>query len=347
MRLLVLGGTRFLGRHVVEAALAHGHDVSIFTRGRIAVPWAAGVRHLAGDRDPAAAPGLAALATGDWDAMVDLSGYVPRCVRASARLLAERAAHCVFVSSVSVYAEPVAPGIDEAAPVSELADAANEDVATYYGALKAACEREVAAAFGADRAAIVRPGLIVGPHDPTDRFGYWVARFALPELQGDRGDDVVVPAPADRPLQFVDARDLAAWIVALAERRVAGTFNACSEAGGRTMGSLIDALVEAAARSGRTPRPVWIGDDALVAAGVEPWTGLPLWIPRTETALAGFMSIDCRRAHAAGLGERPLAATIDDTASWLAARDNAAAWQRALTAVQERALVATSSPPAF
>ena len=344
MKLLVLGGTRFLGRHVVDAALARDHDVTIFTRGRLAVPWTAGVRHLAGDRDPAVAPGLAALAGGAWDAVVDLSGYVPRCVRASSAALAGRAAHCVYVSSVSAYAEPVAPGADESAPLAVLDDPVSEDVPANYGALKAACEREVVAAFGAARATFVRPGLIVGPHDPTDRFGYWVARFLASSLLGDRGGDVVVPGPRERPVQFVDARDLAAWLVVLAERREAGVFNAVNETGRWTMGALVDALLAAAGRAGRAPRPLWIDDDTLVAAGVAPWTGLPLWLPASDPEFAGFMSIDGRRAHAAGLTERPLAETIDDTARWLAARDNAGAWQRVLTAEQEHALVAGAAP---
>jgi 2'-hydroxyisoflavone reductase len=339
LKLLLLGGTRFLGRHAVDAALARGHEVTTFTRGRIAPPWGPRVAHRVGNRDPALAPGLAALAGGEWDAVIDTSGYVPRCVRASAQALAGRAGHYVFVSSLSAYAEPTPPGLTEAAPLAELDDPATEEIMAHYGALKAACEREVTAAFGADRVALVRPGLIVGPHDATDRFGYWVARFLAPELLGERGESIVVPAPRERPVQFVDARDLAAFVVGLSEQRVAGAFNACSERGQWTMGTLVDALGACAIRRGRAANPLWLDDATLVAAGVAPWTGLPLWIPAGDPAAAGFLEFDCRRAHGAGLVERPLSATIDDTAAWLRARDNAGAWQHVMTAVQERALV--------
>ncbi len=171
MRLLVLGGTRFLGRHVVDAALARGDAVTTFTRGRQPNHWGDRVDARTGNRDPAVAPGLAALADGEWDAVVDTSGYVPRIVRASVELLAPRAGRYVFVSSLSVYADTARPGLDESAAVGTLPDPATEEVAKHYGPLKAACERVVSDAFG-DRALNVRPGLIVGPHDPTDRFGY-------------------------------------------------------------------------------------------------------------------------------------------------------------------------------
>ena len=337
MKLLVLGGTRFLGRHAVDAALARGYDVTIFTRGRIAPPWGDRVRHLVGDRDPAKSPGLDALMEGDWDAVIDTSGYVPRCVQASAQALSARVRHCVFVSSLSVYAEPTAPGADESAPLAVLGDPASEEILRDYGALKAACEREVAAAFGESRAALVRPGLIVGPFDGTDRFGYWVARFVHPNLLCARPDAIVVPSPRERPVQFIDARDLARFLLDLCEQRIAGTFNACSERGQWTMGMLVDALV--AAREGRAPEVCWIDDATLLAASVEPWIGLPLWIPASDVASAGFMEVDCRRAHRAGLAERTLAATIADTAAWLAMRDNSGAWQHVLTAGSERALI--------
>jgi 2'-hydroxyisoflavone reductase len=338
MRLLVLGGTRFLGRHLVDAALGRGHDVTTFTRGRIAAPWGDRVTRLVGDRDPGVAPGLAALGTGEWDAVMDTSGYVPRCVKAAAGLLADRAGHYTFVSSMSVYADASRPGLDESAPVASLDDPASEDVAAHYGALKARCEDEVRAAFG-DRALVARPGLIVGPHDPTDRFAYWVARFLRPELVGERPAQAVVPAPAERPVQFIDARDLAIWLVAAAEARIWGTFNACSPAGTWTMGSLVDALVRAARASGSEIAPAWRDDATLVAHGVEPWTGLPLWIPATDADFAGFMEFDCSRAQDKGLRIRALAQTIDDTAAWLAERSNEGAWRNVLSVEKERELL--------
>jgi 2'-hydroxyisoflavone reductase len=186
----------------------------------------------------------------------------------------------------------------------------------------------------------VRPGLIVGPWDATDRFGYWVARYVVPKLLGARGEAIVAPAPPERALQVVDARDLCAFMLDLVERRTAGVFNAVSPAGQRTFGDLVVALTAAARRRGRRVRTVWVDDAALVAAGVVPWTGLPLWIPASETAEAGFMAIDARRAAAAGLATRPLAATIDATAAWLATRPNAEAWRNVLAANAERALAA-------
>lgn len=342
MKLLVLGGTRFLGRHTVDAALARGHDVTIFTRGRLSVPWESapggrrGVTALIGDRDPRVSPGLAALEHGRWDCVIDCSGYVPRVVEAGARMLASRVARYIFVSSMSVYAQTDRPHMDERTPVATLADPDTEQVMDHYGALKAACETVVDQIFGA-RATQVRPGLIVGPYDATDRFGYWVARFVHPQLLGDRPLQAVVPAPRGRPLQFIDARDLAAWMVDLALRDVDGAFNACSPAGQWSMGDLADALVAA---SSSPPEPAWIDDAVLVAQNVTPWTGLPLWLPPSDSDSGGFMTMDCTRARDTGLATRPLAQTIADTAGWLAVRDNANAWRQVITANAERRLVA-------
>lgn len=338
MRLLVLGGTRFLGRHVVEAALGRGHHVTILARGVTPSPWGAAVTHLVGNRDPRIAPGLAALDTGEWDVALDTSGYVPRCVRAGAERLAGRVAHYAFVSSLSVYADTTDAGLTETAPVATLADPATEDVAANYGALKALCEDEIRTVFGS-RALLVRPGLIVGPHDPTDRFAYWVARFLRPDLLGARAAAAVVPLPAERPVQFIDARDLARWMLDAAEARVGGTFNATSMQGSWTIGSLVDALVERARAAGRAVVPAWTDEATLVAHGVAPWTGLPLWIPATEPGSAGFMQISCARAVAQGLRFRPLGATIDDTAAWLGARSDAIAWRSVLSAEKERELL--------
>ena len=335
MQLLILGGTRFLGRHLVDLALARGDNVTIFTRGRLPVPWGDRVTALAGDRDPRIAPGLNALAARTWDAVIDCSGYVPRVVEASARLLASRAERYVFVSSMSVYAKTEHPQMDERTPVAQLDDPATEQVMEHYGALKAACEAVVDRVFGA-RATNVRPGLIVGPFDGTDRFGYWVARFVHPDLLGDRPPRAVVPAPPERPLQFIDARDLAAWLLDICARDIAGTFNACSPAFHWTMGDLVDALTAA---SPERPAATWIGDATLVAAGVTPWTGLPLWLPPSEPDSAGFMTMDCSRAQRAGLAIRPLVETLADTAQWLAARDNSGAWKHVLGADVERRLL--------
>ncbi len=342
MRLLVLGGTRFLGRHIVEAARSRGHAITVFTRGRSALPedWSASVEHRIGDRDPRIDPGLHALGDGEWDAAIDTSGYVPRVVRAGASLLASRVAHYTFVSSISVYADESRPGFDESAAVAPLADPASEDVMKDYGALKAACEREVLDAFD-ERACIVRPGLIVGPHDPSDRFGYWVARFAQPALLGERPRRAIVPEPPERPLQLIDARDLAGWMVDSAGRRATGTFNATSPDGLFTMGKLVYALMELARASASGVEPAWIDERALVAADVEPWTGLPLWIPHDDAEHRAMMRASAERARDAGLAIRPLAATLADTNAWLAARPNDGAWKNVLTADAERAILRT------
>lgn len=334
MKLLVLGGTRFLGRHIVDCARARGDDVTVFTRGRQPVPWP-NVEARVGDRDPQIGAGLAALADARRDAVIDCSGYVPRVVEAGARLLASRVERYVFVSSMSVYSSTARPDLDERTPLATLDDPSTEAVMAHYGALKAACEAAVARVYGG-RATHVRPGLIVGPFDATDRFGYWVARFVHPALLGDRPREAVVPAPASRPVQFVDARDLARWLVDLASRDIGGAFNACSPAFHWRMRDLVDALTAAASAP---PAPAWIDDEALVRAGVTPWTALPLWLPPSEADSGGFMAMNCDRARDAGLAIRPLAATIADTAAWLAARDNAGAWGHVLGAKAERAIL--------
>jgi 2'-hydroxyisoflavone reductase len=339
VKLLVLGGTRFLGRHFVDAALARGHDVTIFTRGVQPVPWARKIAHLVGNRDPRIEPGLSTLRAGEWDAAIDLSGYVPRCVNASVAALAGRVGHYTFVSSISVYADASLPGRDESAAVVALDDPATEDVMAHYGALKARCEDEVRAGFGS-RALVVRPGLIVGPHDPTDRFAYWVARFVCPQVLGARPVAAVVPAPPERAVQFIDARDLAAWMLDMAEQRVDGTYDACSPAGTWTFGTLVGALVAAAQVAGSEVVPQWVDDEALIRHEVTPWTGLPLWLPASDPESVGFMEWSCACAAARGLRLRPLGQTIADTADWLRARDHSGAWRNVLTADRERAILA-------
>jgi len=333
MHLLILGGTKFLGRHCVDQAIKRGHAVTIFTRGRVPNPWGDAVTALIGERDPLVKPGLEALRGGTWDVVIDTSGYLPRCVGASAALLADRVRRYLFVSSVSVYADLSRPGTDEAGELALLLDPNDEDIGKHYGPLKVACERAVSRAFGG-RALIVRPGLIVGPHDPTDRFGYWVARFVVPETLGDRPADAVVPAPSVRPIQCIDARDLGRWMLDLIERDAAGVYNATSPAGQWTMGNVIAALVANGASA--APRPVWIDEARLLAHNVVPWTGLPLWIPATATELGGLLAIDSRRAEAAGLTTRPLADTIGATAAWLKQRDRSDTWKEVLSAQAER-----------
>ena len=291
MRILVLGGTVFLGRHVVEAALARGDEVTVFTRGVHPLPG--GVEHRIGDR----AGDLSALERGEWDAVVDTSGYEAEHVARGARLLADRVGHYVFVSSCNVYPAWPAEPVDEDSPVWETDDAD-------YGPQKAASERAIEAALPG-RMATVRAGLICGPHDNVFRLPWWVRRIAA----GGR-----VPAPGDpgRFVQLVDARDLATFMLELAERRVAGAFNGTAPAGATTMEAVLGAAVAA---TGSDAELVWIPDERLQAAEVEAWTELPLWIPAAE--FPGTWRIGTERAQAAGLRCRPIGETVADVWAWL------------------------------
>ena len=298
MKLLVLGGTKFLGRHAVDAALAAGHEVTIFTRGQTNPDLFPEAEHLQGDRDG----DLAALRDGSWDGVVDTSGYVPRIVRQSAELLQETVDRYVFVSSISVYADFSEPPV-ETSPVADLEDPATEEVLEHYGGLKAACERVVEEIYG-ERSARVRAGLIVGPYDATDRFTYWPRRIAL-------GGRVLGPGDPRAPVQFIDARDLAAWLVKLALEGPGGTFNATGPAQQLTFEQLLDDMRETI---GSDAEVVWVDGERVRAAGVQPWSELPLWLPGEE--YAGMARADISRALAAGLTFRPSGETIADTLAW-------------------------------
>jgi 2'-hydroxyisoflavone reductase len=298
VNLLVLGGTKFLGRHAVDAAVADGHDVTIFTRGRTNPELFPDVEHLVGDRDGK----LDALAGRSWDGVVDTSGYVPRVVRQSAEALRDAVGRYVFVSSISVYDDFSKP-VDEGSPVAQLEDPATEEIMEAYGALKAACEAVVEEVYG-DRSARVRAGLIVGPFDPTDRFTYWPRRIAL-------GGKVLGPGNPAAPVQFVDARDLARWLVTLALSGPGGTFNATGPAEPITFEQLLERARDAI---GSDANVVWVDDQRVLDAEVQPWTELPLWLPGDE--YAGMARADISRALAAGLTFRPLEETIVDTLAW-------------------------------
>lgn len=288
MQLLVLGGTEFLGRALVEAALERRDEVTTFTRGKTNPDLFPEADRLRGDRDG----DLGALEGRTWDAVVDLSGYVPRVVRASVELLEPSVGRYVFVSSISVYADLSKP-VSEDTPTATLDDPSSEDVPKHYGALKAACEREVERVFG-DRSLIIRPGLIAGPHDPDGRFTYWPHRVA-------EGGDVIAPGPPERPAQLIDARDLGRWILHALDGELAGIFNAV---GTWSFGNVLEA---SAAASGAGARPVWVPDEFLLEQGVGEWMELPLWIG--NEAYRGMMRADTSRAVAAGLTVRPLVET--------------------------------------
>ncbi|MHC4472592.1 MAG: NAD-dependent epimerase/dehydratase family protein [Planctomycetota bacterium] len=324
MNLLVLGGTIFLGRHVVEHALARGHDVTIFHRGKHGADLFPEVERILGDRDG----GIGALAGREWDAAVDTSGYVPRVVGASAGCLADTVGHYSFVSSLSVYADDLEPGQDESGPLATLDDETVEEVTgETYGGLKALCERAVEAALPG-RALVVRPGLIVGPHDPTDRFTYWPVRVA-------RGGDVLAPAPADGPAEFTDVRDLAAFLVGAAEAGTAGVMNVTGPGPEKTtIGALLDACRAAA---GSDARFVWADEETLAAEGVGLWSDMPLYV---GTGMPGFATRRTDRALAAGLAFRPIAETVRDTLEWARTLPADHEWRAGLTAEREAEVLA-------
>jgi 2'-hydroxyisoflavone reductase len=294
MRVLVLGGTLFLGRHVVEAALARGHEVVLFNRGRRNPHLFPKIEKLRGDRDG----DLAVLRGRRFDAVIDPSGYRPEQVQAVTDVLGSTIAYYTFISSISAY-QQFSPhcSFDEDAPLAQGDQG--------YGALKARCEETLEGTLPG-RVARVRPGLIVGPHDPTDRFTYWPRRIA-------RGGNVLAPGRPERPVQFVDVRDLADWCVRLAERQRVGVFNAVGPRSTLTMGRLLE---DCAAVTKSLARFTWVPDEDLLAAGVKPWTELPLWIPESDPRVGGMLLSDNRRAVAAGLTFRPLADTIRATIEW-------------------------------
>jgi len=327
-RILILGGTGFLGPKTVEVALARGHEVTIFNRGKrekfLPFPYQ-NVTHLYGNRDPllpaddergpdkallhpnAQPKGLEQLQGKTWDAVIDNSGYYPRMVKASAELLAPAASQYIFISSISAYVGNKTVGADETAPLATIADPTVETMGANfenYGALKALCEKAAEAAFPG-KAAIVRPGYIVGPGDPTDRFTYW-------PLRASRGGEMLAPGSPGDPVEWIDVRDLAAWLVTLVENGTTGTFNALGPDRPATWGEVLDACV--APTKGAT-RLTWVPADWLEKNGQGGEDGFPIWVPPTGD-FAGFHTWSNARALKAGLTFRPVADTVAATLAW-------------------------------
>lgn len=307
MRWLILGGYRFLGRHLVDAALARGDEVWLFNRGRSAAPPPQ-VHRLVGDRShdlqALQAAGLSA-----FDAVIDTCGYRPAELRASAQALRGRAARYAFISSVSVYADSRQPNAEHA-PLAALPPGSDEHTLTNdrYGALKAACEQALVAIWGAPGSLCIRPGLIVGPHDPTGRFSWWPARLA----RARPGEPVLAPGPAGQPVQCIDARDLAQFTLDALVQGAHGPVNVTSPPGALDMAGLLAAV---AAAAGVQPAWQWVPADWLLAQGVQPWMDLPLWLP-AQGEHAAFMQVPVDRALALGLRTRPLQVTAADTLAW-------------------------------
>jgi 2'-hydroxyisoflavone reductase len=328
MRLLVLGGTAWLGRYVATIARDRGHVITCLARGESgAVP--AGVEFVRADRDERDA--YRDVAVGEWDVVVDVSSQ-PGRVRRAARAFTDRAGWFGYVSSASAYAEHDAPGADESAALLPPLDRDVMESMATYGQAKVACERHVIDTFGPGRSLVARVGLIGGPGDASDRTGYWPLRFSRPAA-ADGG--VLVPDAPDLLTQVVDVRDLATWLVAAGERRLAGVFNVVGEAL-----PLAEHLATARAVAGHSGPLVPVDQNWLQAHGVEPWMGersLPLWLPLPE--YAGFSSRDGSSARAAGLVHRPLAETLADTLGWEQTLDTGRPRRAGLSDDDERGLL--------
>ncbi|MET7741566.1 NAD-dependent epimerase/dehydratase family protein [Streptomyces sp. NPDC005385] len=299
----MLGGTEFVGRAVVEAALDRGWEVTVFHRGRHEPP--AGVRSLLGDRT--APDGLAALAgtADEWDLVVDTWSGAPRVVRDSARLLAGRVSRYVYVSSCSVYAWPREAGSGEGAPV---VDGASPDAeATDYARDKRGGELAATDAFGHENSLLVRCGLILGPYENIGRLPWWLNRIAS-------GGPVLAPGPRELPLQYIDVRDLAEWTLSAAEAGLGGAYDLVSTPGHSTMGALLDACAEV---TGGRAELRWTDPETVLAAGIEPWTQLPVWVPPASELHAAVYAMDVSRAVGTGLHCRPVRETVADTWEWL------------------------------
>jgi 2'-hydroxyisoflavone reductase len=314
MHVLILGGTVFLGRHVVEASLARGHDVTLFNRGQTRPELFPKLEKLRGDRDG----DLGALVGRSFDAVVDTSGYVPRIVRATVDALSD-VGHYTFVSTMSVYTETArVAGASEDDEVSRLRHE-TEDTDESYGPLKALCEDVVRERF-AD-AFVPRPGLIVGPWDPTGRFTYWPTRFAA-------GGFVLAPGPPHAPVQLIDARDLANWIIDAAERNRSGTYNAISPPM-----TMVDVLETCRRVAGADAEIEWVDGEFLIESQIGPWIELPLWVGPEE---GNFMRASVERALANGLRIRPLEKTVVDTLEWARSGDAPKDPPAGLARVKER-----------
>lgn len=306
LKLLVLGGTGFLGPHFVEAARKRGHTLTLFNRGKTNPDKFSGedyrdIEQLHGDRKT----DLSALeGERTWDAVLDTSAYIPADVTRSAKLLAPKVKQYLLVSTISVYAKNDVPS-DETSALAVLSDPnVTEVTGETYGGLKALCEKAAEAELPG-RTTVVRPGLIVGPGDNSDRFTYWPAR-------ADRGGEILAPGSAEDPTQFIDVRDLAAFLLACIERGHVGIYNADAEPGALTMGAL---LRESQKAAGKKSTLTWAPADFLEAQKVAPWSDMPVWIP-ARGEYAGFGRTSVSKARAAGLGYRPLRDTVRDTLAW-------------------------------
>lgn len=320
MRILVIGGTRFLGRHLVEAAIERNHDVTLFNRGKTNTDLFPLVPKLRGDRNS----DVSALQGQTWDVVIDTCGYVPRVVSVSAQALARSTALYVFISSISVYADFSNPGINESSPVATMPDETVEDVTNEtYGALKALCEQAAESAMPG-RVLHIRPGYIVGPHDPTDRFTYWPYRIA-------QGGEVAAPGKPESPVQFIDVRDLTAWLVRMSEQSKTGAYNATGPDYMLTMQRFLGTCKDATRSDALF---TWLSESFIFERNLE--GDFPIWTPTEER---GGSMVDCTKAIADGLTFRPLEDTIQATIQWNAARPEGFTGRAGISREREAALL--------
>jgi 2'-hydroxyisoflavone reductase len=307
MKLLIIGGTRFVGRHLVEYALARGHEVTLFYRGKSNPDIFPQAEHLHGDRDS----DLALLDGRTWDACIDTCGYIPRHVRQSAGHLVDSVELYAFISTISVYANdpPPPPNGDESLPLQTLEDEETEEITgETYGGLKVLCERAAEAIMG-ERLLVIRPGFIVGPYDPTDRFEYWLDRLT-------RGGEVFVAGAPDRSIQFIDGRDLGIWTIHMVEANQTGIYNAVGPNEPLTWGAWLEAVrAVTSAATGVDATFTW-GDDAFMESVSDLQPNLPLYVPHPY---ANLLAINAAKAKAEGLTTRPTDVIIRDTLAWRAA----------------------------
>ncbi len=322
MKILIIGGTRFLGRHLVNSARTRGHKVTLFNRGKSNPNLFGQVEKIQGDREK----DLDQLSKGQWDAVIDTCGYFPCIVRRSAEALKDNVGQYVFISSISVYSDFAKIGINESDPVGKIEDETLEEVTSEsYGPLKALCEKNVQDVFGV-RSLIIRPGLIVGPHDPTDRFTYWPARIA-------RGGDVLVPDRPEALTQIIDVRDLSNFIIHLIEQNVSGVFNATGEP--LLLGDLFETCKQV---SGSDANFKWASPEFLAENKVAPWSDMPAWLPDTGED-AGFARVNVSKAINAGLVLSPIAETVKATLAWASERPANYEWKAGLVEARELELL--------
>jgi 2'-hydroxyisoflavone reductase len=323
MKILIIGGTRFLGRHLVNSARSRGHTVTLFNRGQTNPNLFMQVDKIHGDREK----DLDQL-TGHWDAVIDTCGYVPRVVKMSAEALKDKVENYVFISSISVYSDFSKIGINESAPLGKIEDETIEEITgESYGPLKVLCEKAVQDVFGI-RSLVIRPGLIVGPHDPTDRFTYWPVRVA-------RGGDVLAPDRPDVLTQVIDVRDLARFIIDLIEQNVSGIFNATGPDHSLSFGRLLDTCKLIGNSDAKFK---WAPLEFLNQNEIAPWSDMPAWLPDSGED-AGFARVDISKALNAGLKFLSLEETVHDTLEWANSRPADHEWKAGLKAEREKELL--------